>query len=63
MSEEFSVGYDQGYQDGWNECVDAKREWVSLTDDEIRKLFNGYVAPENLLMFRAIEAALKEKNS
>jgi len=33
-----------------------------LTDDEIREMFNGYVAPETLLMFRAVIAADREKN-
>lgn len=35
---------------------------VELTNDEIRELFNGYVAPETLLMFRAVIAAHKDKN-
>ena len=33
-----------------------------LTDDEIREMFNGYVAPETLLMFRAVIAKDREKN-
>ena len=33
-----------------------------LTDSEIRAMFNGYVAPEILLMFRAIIAADRRKN-
>ncbi len=44
----------------------SKRKWVTLTDEEILKLFDGH---DDEVMFhfrefaRAIEAKLKEKNT
>lgn len=48
-TEEYSVGYNEGYQEGWNAALGSappKREWVDLTDDEIedvrRKTFMAF---------------------
>jgi hypothetical protein len=68
-TEQYSIGYEEGYQDGWNAAVgDAppKREWVELTDEEIMEMMNygqyGRI-PEYVRNFvDAIESKLKEKN-
>ena len=39
-----------------------KREWVGLTDDEVRALSPFYIEPSTYDMIRAAEAKLKEKN-
>jgi hypothetical protein len=39
-----------------------KREWVGLTDGEITELFCNYDGSQFLMLIRAIEAKLKEKN-
>jgi len=72
-TEQYSIGYEEGYQDGWNAAVgDAppKREWVGLTDDEIHKIVDACTPDEaeqeELNDFaravRFAEAKLKEKN-
>lgn len=36
-TEQYSIGYEAGYQDGWNESQDAQnpqRTWVGLTNEE-----------------------------
>lgn len=38
-TEEYSIGYKEGYQEGWNAAIEnapPKREWQSLTDEQIR---------------------------
>ena len=40
-----------------------QREWVSLTDDELRELAKQNVGKPNGILARAIEAKLKEKNN
>jgi hypothetical protein len=45
-----------------------KREWVGLTDEEIKKIakkhkwHDGNVEPHLMPVFRSLEAKLKEKN-
>lgn len=62
MSEEYSIGYDAGFQDGWNKAMDEippQRQWVGLTEEEILSV-GSYTQIDNA---RAIEAKLKEKNT
>jgi hypothetical protein len=46
-----------------------KREWVGLTDEEIKKISKKHkwhesnVAPHLMPVFRSLEAKLKEKNT
>jgi hypothetical protein len=44
-----------------------RREWVSLTEEEIRRLstncYDGTLTDPLILFARAIEAALKERNT
>ena len=65
MNEEWTVGYDEGYQAGWNAAMDAKpaREWVGLTDEEKVALCKQF--PDHLTFnsISAIEAKLREKNA
>ena len=77
MSEEYSVGYSEGYQAGWNEAIDvtppAAQPAVPLTDEQIvaanypdgEENEATIAAPDvELIAFaRAIEAKLKEKNT
>jgi hypothetical protein len=44
-----------------NKLIEAKREWVGLTEDEIGELYRAGWA-NNMDFARAIEAKLKEKN-
>jgi hypothetical protein len=65
-TEEYQIGYEAGYQDGWNE---AQKPFVGLTDEEI---WDVYIkAPlaldcstdELYALFRIVEASIKEKNT
>jgi hypothetical protein len=76
MNEEYSVGYSEGYQAGWNEAMDAtppnvamppaaprqsaRSTWVGLTNQELVDLTSIYSGDP---LYRAIEAKLKEKNT
>jgi hypothetical protein len=44
-------------------CEIIRREWVSLTDDDITELFCDYDDSQFPAFVRAIEAKLKEKNT
>ena len=55
----------QAYERGWNAAL-AQREWVGLTDEEINSVrySRDWTAPWTDTTFaRAIEQALKEKNT
>jgi len=46
----------------------AQRTWVGLTDDEVDKcyesvMFNPDIKPTRVLVYQAIEAALRSKNT
>ena len=70
-TEEYSIGYEQGKQDGFNEAMaqqrtaaegeDTRRAWVGLTDEErnVINRHNIYVSD----IIKATEAKLKEKNT
>ena len=62
MNEEWTIGYEEGYQAGWNDAMDAKpaREWVGLTDEERKDIWVDYDTDMDAL--KAIEAKLREKN-
>ena len=70
-TEEYSVGYDAGYQAGWNEAMDAQttppqRTWVGLTDEEIAELWYDFRDRDMGYAVRfahVLEAKLKEKNT
>ena len=66
MSEEYSVGYEAGYQDGWNAAVEQPVRTKDLTDDEICEVTGcNKDAPLWLAVSgiaRAIIAADREKN-
>jgi phage gpG-like protein len=60
-TEQYSIGYEAGYQDGWNE---AQKPFVGLTDEEIQDLMDvvdHYNFPEDLITYT--QAKLKEKNT
>ena len=48
-----------------NKALDAKREWVGLTDEELYAIYNqaDWNINEEWNYERAIEAKLKEKNT
>lgn len=54
-TEEYQVGYEAGYQDGWNA---AQKPFIGLTDEEIKTIWRQTVNE----VCRAIEAKLREKN-
>lgn len=47
-TEEYSIGYEAGYQDGLNAAVDETPARVQLTDDEIRAAY------ESVYIYRAV---------
>ncbi len=62
-TEQYSIGYEEGYQDGWNAAVvDAppKREWVGLTSEEV-KHYNNRLSGSGVA--EEIEAKLRERNT
>ena len=63
-TEQYSIGYEAGYQDGWNE---AQKPFVGLTYEDMvglqKELFDKHgemVLPTTFAM--AVEAKLKDKN-
>ena len=69
MSEEYSVGYEEGYQAGWNAAIDAdtappQREWVEPSDEQIAKVRDDVWCVENSLrdFARAVLKLAKELN-
>ena len=65
-TEQYSIGYEAGYQEGWNDAQKPQRTWVGLTDEEINSVRykRDWTAPWTDTTFaRAIEAKLKEKNT
>ena len=59
-TEQYSIGYEAGYQEGWNDAQKPQRTWVGLTDEEIDGCDWGQSERD---FARAIEAKLKEKNT
>ena len=57
-TEEYQIGYEAGYQDGWNE---AQKPFVGLTDEEVDFIANKHATLQGAIW--AIEAKLKEKNT
>ena len=58
-TEQYSIGYEAGYQEGWNDAQKPQRTWVGLTDEEIDGCDWGQSERD---FARAIEAKLKDKN-
>jgi hypothetical protein len=56
-TEEYQVGYEAGYQDGWNA---AQKPFVGLTDEERNAISRHHAYVDNII--KAAEAKLKEKN-
>ena len=55
-TEQYSIGYDEGYQDGWNAAMEAKPARKPLTNEEMEKIAAEYwLYPRKFV--RAIEAA------
>lgn len=64
MTEQYSIGYSEGYQDGWNRSIEeaeSKKQWVGLTPTEI-ELIACFPWGETSNWVKAIESALKTKN-
>jgi hypothetical protein len=61
--------YERGFDDGFilRKEKDGKRQWVGLTDDEIKAIVGPWGSTEikgyTRTLFDQIEAALKEKNT
>ena len=66
IEDDYERGFIDGMQKQMQSSVDkavnkiAKKEWVSLTDDEIKNSMQGHNTQVDFA--RAIEAKLKEKN-
>ena len=64
-TEQYSIGYEAGYQEGWNDAQKPQRTWVGLTDEDINSVRykRDWTAPWTDTTFaRAIEAKLRSKN-
>ena len=61
-TEEYQVGYEAGYQDGWNA---AQKPFVGLTDEEHTQIAvdAGCMSSDWLFYGAAVERALKNKNT
>jgi hypothetical protein len=57
-TEEYQVGYETGYQDGWNA---AQKPFVGLTDEEAQWIYDNGRTPSE--MMEMVEAKLKERNN
>ena len=61
--------YNLGYEDGWNSAREERREWVGLTDEEVRECYahvEGVTVSEAVILMsvvRTTQAKLKEKNT
>ena len=67
---DYEHGFIDGMQHQMQSSVDravnamSKREWVGLTDDEFKELYDSYVSTAcYALLIEEVEAKLKEKNS
>ena len=73
MSEEYSFGYNAGYQEGYNAgyqegynaamnlMLTQLKTWVGLTDEELAKFSEMKLGAYDLCL--EVEAKLKEKNT
>ena len=61
-TEEYQVGYEAGYQDGWNA---AQKPFIGLTDEQYEKAIrDNMLLQMNFAGIRDdIEAKLREKNA
>ena len=61
-TEEYQIGYEAGYQDGWNE---AQKPFVGLTDEEIEQGCKESWITEQAFQSAVwwAEAKLKDKNT
>ena len=61
--------YNLGYEDGWNSAREERREWVGLTDEEVRECYahvEGVTVSEAVILMsvvRTTQAKLKEKSN
>ena len=68
-TEQHSIGYEEGYQAGWNDAMESlPAQRKPLTDEQIGDLKGGYQSGRIgsfVELIRAIEAAhgIKEKNT
>jgi hypothetical protein len=58
-TEQYSIGYEVGYQEGWNDAQKPQRTWVGLTDEEAADCWSSNAKTT----WKNIEAKLKEKNT
>jgi hypothetical protein len=58
-TEEYSIGYEQGKQDGFNEAMAQQRTWVGLTDEDLAVCGDE----DDVLLARYWERVCKEKNT
>jgi hypothetical protein len=65
-TEQYSIGYEAGYQEGWNDAQKPQRTWVGLVDTDIGDEYVRFEIQGGFNRFeyavRAIEAKLRSKN-
>ena len=57
MTEERSIGYGEGYQDGWNAAMDAKPEQAAPAQDEYKAAYIEAMVASNEAGFSGMTAA------
>jgi len=63
MTEEYSIGYEDGKSAGFDECMAQQRTWVGLTDEEAHELWESTDSDDDWELMKRTEAKLKEKNT
>ena len=67
MSEAYSIGFQEGYQSGWNSALEVsppQRTWVGLSEQEHTELAIecGCLSADWVFYGAALERKIKEKN-
>ena len=61
-TEQYSIGYEAGYQEGWNDAQKPQRTWVGLTKEE-RHAISMANRPYCADIMAAHEEELKRRNT
>jgi hypothetical protein len=68
-TEQYSIGYEAGYQEGWNDAQKPQRPsrsditWVGLTDEQYLEACKIAEGGNYMVAFQRIQQWLKESNT
>jgi hypothetical protein len=62
-TEQYSIGYEAGYQEGWNDAQKPQRTWVGLKDEQYLEACQIAEGGNYMVAFQRIQQWLKEKNT